>query len=103
MYYLIENGPIRWPHKDKHGFDLTEDAKSLISQLLEKDKSKRLGKKGDAKEVLDHPWFKELNMEDMLAKKVKPPYVPEIKNKDDVSNFDEKFRQLEVKESILDK
>ena len=26
MYYLIENGPIRWPTVEKHGFMVTPDA-----------------------------------------------------------------------------
>jgi hypothetical protein len=39
MYYLVENGPIRWPSKDKHGFEVSEDAKDLISKLLIKDKT----------------------------------------------------------------
>jgi hypothetical protein len=30
-----------------------------------------------------------------------PPYIPTVKNDDDTSNFDEKFQQLEVVESIV--
>jgi len=26
MYYLIENGPIRWPNQEKHGFEVTLEA-----------------------------------------------------------------------------
>lgn len=26
MYYLIETGPIRWPQKEKHGFEISLDA-----------------------------------------------------------------------------
>jgi len=26
MYYLIENGPIRWPTQEKHGFEVTPEA-----------------------------------------------------------------------------
>jgi hypothetical protein len=57
MYYLIENGPLRWPSVEKHGFELTANAIDLISKLLNKDKGQRLGKQNDSEEVLSHPWF----------------------------------------------
>ena len=43
MYYLIENGEIKWPDSAKHGIEVNEQAKDLIMKLLNKDKSKRLG------------------------------------------------------------
>lgn len=102
MYYLIESGPVRWPQKDKHGFEITKNAEDIISKLLSKDKNQRLGKLNDVDEVLSHPWFSEINLEDLLAKKITPPFIPQITNPDDTSNFDEKFSQLEVMESIID-
>ena len=92
MYYLIENGPLRWPTQDKHGFEVSPESQDLISKLLEKDKNKRLGRNGGVEEILSHPWFAELgSAEELLAKKVKAPYIPVIKQEDDTSNFDEKF------------
>jgi serine/threonine protein kinase len=38
MYYLIESGAIRWPQKNKHGFEISKTAEDLISKLLDKDK-----------------------------------------------------------------
>jgi hypothetical protein len=32
---------------------------------------------------------------------VTPPYIPVVKNEDDTSNFDEKFQELEVTESLV--
>ena len=43
MYYFIQHAPIRWPDKEKHGLSVSEEAKSLISGLLEKDRKHRLG------------------------------------------------------------
>lgn len=52
---------------------------------------------------MSHPWFAELgSVDELLAKKVRAPYIPVIKQEDDTSNFDEKFSQLEVAESIID-
>lgn len=92
MYHLIENGPIRWPTMEKHGFEVSEHSKDIISKLLEKDKSKRLGRIDGVDEIIAHPWFAELGTpEDLLNKTIKAPYIPTIKQEDDTSNFDEKF------------
>jgi len=67
MYYLIENGPIRWPTKDKHGFEVSEESQDLINKLLNKDKTKRLGKVNGVDDIITHPWFKELgSLDDLL-------------------------------------
>lgn len=61
MYFLIESGPIRWPTKEKHGFEISAAAQDLLTNLLCKDKTKRLGKVNDVEEVLAHPWFSDIN------------------------------------------
>ena len=72
---------------------------SLLSGLLERDPSRRLGASNPifklilegAKEVMEHPWFKNLNWEGLMRKQVKAPIVPFIRNEQDVSNFDRVF------------
>lgn len=50
---------------------ITSDARSLLSHLLIKDPKKRLGGgPDDAKEIMSHPFFKNINWQDMLEKKV---------------------------------
>lgn len=36
-------------------------------------------------------FFRDINWDDLLARKVKPPFVPTVKSFEDVSNFDEEF------------
>ena len=91
MYLLIEQGQIRWPSKEKHGFEVSASASDLIQKLLTKDKMKRLGREKDVEDVLSHPWFKEINLEELLSKRITPPFIPEISNPDDTSHFDEKI------------
>jgi len=31
MYYMIQNAPIRWPDAQRHGIDVSEEAKDLIT------------------------------------------------------------------------
>ena len=102
MYYLIETGAIRWPQKDKHGFEVSAVAQDLITKLLTKDKMKRLGRDNDVDDVVNHPWFKDIALDELLMKKVQPPFVPQVGNPDDTSHFDEKFSKQEVMESIID-
>lgn len=52
--------------------------------MLTKDRKERLGQKGDVNEILGHPWFSDLNMDEILAKKVASPYVPTIGDKQDL-------------------
>jgi hypothetical protein len=47
---------------------------------LKKKPSDRLGARGDGEEIKKHPWFKMINFQDLLEKKITPTYVPEIKD-----------------------
>jgi hypothetical protein len=57
MYKRIQENEIRWPVLERHGIEVGEEARDLITKLLEKDKNQRLGQKTDLKEVLDHSFF----------------------------------------------
>jgi hypothetical protein len=71
-------------------------------RLLEKDKTKRMGSKGDIDEILAHPFFNGLDIEKLLAKKLIPPYNPQIK--DDLKFFDSKLtNQVDIQESVIDR
>ena len=65
----LEMEPVFDPKK----FD--EDAADLCRKLLDKDEKTRLGVKG-CKDIMDHPWFKDLNWESIITDRKKPPYVP---------------------------
>ena len=101
MYYYIQHAPIRWPEKEKHGLSVSEEAKSLIIGLLEKDRKQRLGQKNDVDEVLAHPFFKNMDRERLLKKEIPAPFMPEIKSNVDLSNFDQKFVKLDLTESLV--
>ena len=103
MYYLIENGSIRWPDPVKHGINVSEEVKDLITKLLEKNKMQRLGQKGGVDEVIKHPWFASLDIDSLLKKKIVPAFRPEIKDDADTANFDTKFTSMEAAESVIPK
>lgn len=51
----------------------------VISQLLTRDPTRRLGSgKADAEEIKRHPFFKDVSFDDVLNKRIPPPYFPTI-------------------------
>ncbi|EAX95627.1 AGC family protein kinase [Trichomonas vaginalis G3] len=69
-------------------------ARNLINKLLDKNPATRLGSgPTDMEEIKTHPFFKDLNWSEVEEKKVKPEWVPEIKDATDTSCFDEEFTQ----------
>jgi hypothetical protein len=61
-------------------------------QLLTKDPEKRLGSGGtDALEVMTHPYFSEINFDDLYQKRVPPPFIPTLQSATDTSNFSRQF------------
>ncbi|KAJ2624600.1 Serine/threonine kinase [Coemansia sp. RSA 1358] len=71
---------------------MSRDSVFICQALLEKDSSKRLGAgPNDAEDIMKHSFFAGINWDDVLNKRIPPPYVPEIRGRYDVSNFDPEF------------
>ncbi|XP_017775402.1 PREDICTED: ribosomal protein S6 kinase beta-2 isoform X2 [Nicrophorus vespilloides] len=77
---------------------LTSDARDLIRKLLKRQVAARLGTSPhDAHAVKQHQYFKHINWDDVLKRKLDPPFKPCLQSDDDVSQFDTKFtRQTPV-------
>uniref|UniRef100_A0A672KZE4 protein kinase C n=1 Tax=Sinocyclocheilus grahami TaxID=75366 RepID=A0A672KZE4_SINGR len=89
VFDSIVNDEVRYPRF------LSPESVSIIQKLLQKNPEKRLGAgEQDASEVKRHRFFQGLDWEALLAKRVKPPFLPSIKAPADVSNFDEEFTRL---------
>ena len=64
----------------------------LIRQLLTREPERRLGSgERDALEVMEHPYFKSVNFDDIYHKRVPPPFIPQLSSATDTSNFDQEF------------
>jgi len=64
------------------------DARALLEQLLERDAEKRLS---DPNIIKRQPFFKAINWEALYQKKIPPPFLPEVKGKEDISQIDPVF------------
>uniref|UniRef100_A0A2C9K8T4 Protein kinase domain-containing protein n=1 Tax=Biomphalaria glabrata TaxID=6526 RepID=A0A2C9K8T4_BIOGL len=83
IYEKIVAGKLEWPKT----VDLV--AKDLIKKLLIPDRTRRLGNmKNGAEDIKKHKWFRGQNWTDVLARKLKPPIIPEISHDGDTTNFE---------------
>lgn len=73
---------------------MPKDSISILERLLVREPDKRLGSgPSDAKEVMAHSFFRNINWDDLLNKRVQPPFIPILSKDTDVSNFDKEFTQ----------
>ena len=73
------------------------EAKMIITDLLVVEPSKRLGYGSNGTEnIKKHPFFKDINWEELYNKKVEPEFVPKIFNELDLGNFDKFFTNENV-------
>jgi protein kinase X len=83
IYQKILAAKIEWP---RH-IDLV--AKDLIRKLLTNDRTKRLGTmKNGPEDVKRHKWFRQIEWNSVVEKKLTPPIVPKILHDGDTKNFD---------------
>jgi len=82
---ILEDEPL-------YPITMPRDAVSVLQKLLNRDPTRRLGSgKEDAEEIKRHPFFRDVNFDDVLYKRIPPPYFPTINGAADTSNFDEEF------------
>jgi serine/threonine protein kinase len=83
LFERIKLGSVKYPK------EFSSSLKDLLTGLFTKDPEKRLGSGPEgAKSIKKHAWFSGVPWDDLLAKKLKAPFVPVIKNDFDVSYFD---------------
>ncbi|KAL1395497.1 hypothetical protein pipiens_011203, partial [Culex pipiens pipiens] len=77
---------------------LATDSRDLIRRLMKRQVSQRLGSSPtDGQAVRAHSFFKNVNWDDVLARRLDPPIKPILRSEDDVSQFDTKFtKQIPV-------
>uniref|UniRef100_A0A1I7V6I0 Protein kinase C n=1 Tax=Loa loa TaxID=7209 RepID=A0A1I7V6I0_LOALO len=88
IFDSIVNDDVRYPRF------LSIESISIMRRLMRKNPEKRLGAgQNDAIDVKQQRFFKHVNWDwdKLLNKEIKPKFVPQIKNREDVSNFDEEF------------
>ena len=76
---------------------INEDAKDLVEKLLVVNPKERLGYGPDGTEdIKNHPFFSEIDWDMAMEKKLKPPFIPKLKNDTDLRYFDIMFTEKAI-------
>jgi serum/glucocorticoid-regulated kinase 2 len=96
MYELIQHGELRFPQRNP----LSREAQDIITKLLERDPTRRLGARG-IEEIKSHPYFEGINWTLIEQKKLPTPFQPRISNAMSTENFDREFTSEEPINSVV--
>ena len=103
---LLQQSPFRGEDEDEiydailadeplYPIHMPRDSVSILQKLLMREPELRLGSgPTDAQEIMSHAFFRNINWDDFHSKKVTPPFIPQIKNATDTSNFDSEFTSV---------
>jgi serum/glucocorticoid-regulated kinase 2 len=96
MKKAITNKELKFPSN----FNVSENLKDLINKLLNKKCEERLGYNNGFEEIKNHDFFKDFKFDELLEKKIEPPYKPNIgeilENK---NKIEEKFTYDDLKKN----
>ncbi|KAF7726351.1 camp-dependent protein kinase catalytic subunit [Apophysomyces ossiformis] len=82
LYEKILECRVPWPET------MSDVAKDLLMGLLTPDVSRRYGNlQNGSRDIKTHPWFKDIDFDQVLQRNVEPPYVPDIEKDGDSSCF----------------
>jgi len=96
MYAKILQDPLKFPDEVGH------DARNLLTGLLTRDPSQRLGVNG-SEEIKRHTFFaKAIDWKKLMAKKIQPPFKPSVESAIDTSNFDSEFTSEAPLDSVVE-
>ncbi|KUF93265.1 Myotubularin protein [Phytophthora nicotianae] len=88
--------PLRFPS------EFSDDARSLLRGLICRNPAKRLGSGPcGAQEIMDHPFFAEVDWEKLYKRDVPVPFKPVVKSDGEVNNVPEFFKRQEVVDSVV--
>ena len=77
---------------------MSKEAVDIIQKLLTRDAKLRLGSsERDAEEIMEHPYFADVNFDDIFSMKVIPPYKPEVSDPREAKCFEEEFTSQAAK------
>eukprot|EP00164_Ancoracysta_twista_P002559 GFYU01003407.1.p1 GENE.GFYU01003407.1~~GFYU01003407.1.p1 ORF type:complete len:700 (-),score=265.72 GFYU01003407.1:140-2239(-) len=98
MYEKILRAPLKFPDHTA----IPDSGKDILTKLLCRDPKERLGANG-ADEIKNHPFWSDIDFNDLVAKKIEPPFKPEVSGDMDYKYVDPAFTNQPVVDSLVDK
>jgi len=74
----IKHSKIVFPDRKHYRIEYSDDVVDLITRLLKKDRTQRLGATEDSKEILNHPWFNSIDKAKLESYEIDPPFKPAV-------------------------
>jgi len=71
----------------------SKSIRDIFSKLFIKNSEERMKNIPTLKQ---HPWFDGLNWNDLIEKRIKPPFIPYLHGENDVSHFDKEFTTCSI-------
>lgn len=90
------NKIINCEYEKKYMSHLSNSLYDLICRLLVVNPKERLS---NAAEIMNHAFFKGIDFNLILSKKIQPPFIPRLKSNDDTKYFDNNFIQMDPTDS----
>jgi serine/threonine protein kinase len=82
----IRNSKVVFPDRQQYRVDYSDELQDVILQLLQKDRTVRLGSHGGMHEILQHPFFKGVEPRSYETYQVTPPFKPKL-DQDNLTKF----------------
>lgn len=80
----------------------SEEAKSILQQLLERNPAKRIGYgENDAEELKKHEFFADIDWEKVSQKQHESAFTPKVKGPEDISCIDKLFTKEGLEETYV--
>jgi serine/threonine protein kinase len=92
IFDCIKNNPIKISKR------LSPFTSDFLIKMLHKDPKERLGTNGIC-EIMDHPFFEEIDWLKLERRQIKPSYVPKLRKKDDIKYIDENWLEEGIESS----
>ncbi|EGG06077.1 uncharacterized protein MELLADRAFT_116646 [Melampsora larici-populina 98AG31] len=97
MYKNICFGKIKFPRGV-----IGDDGKQFVKGLLNRNPKHRLGSQNDTKDLKSHSFFKSIDWDLLSTRQIVPSFKPFIESDESVSNFDDQFTKLDLRNEIQD-
>jgi serine/threonine protein kinase len=97
LYERLRSAPLEFPSH------VSEHARSIISSLLVRDPSARLGAVRDAAELMEHPFFSGMDWRALYKRELTPPFLPQVRaGEGDTRYFDAQFTEMPANIALED-